>query len=166
MPGREMTDDAAPDKLIVFVAGDPAPQGSKRYVGRGIMIESSSRVKPWRADVRAALLGEDGRPLGSFGKVAIDLVLGFIIPRPKSLPKRRTPEATKRPDIDKLARAVNDAITSAGIWHDDSQIVRCLKWKRYADQDETPGCWIKISRYVDDEPCPPDQYQNTTMFTA
>lgn len=159
-----MTDDTAPDKLFVFVAGDPAPQGSKRYVGRGIMIESCKRVKPWREDVRAALL-KDGQPVHSFGKGAIDLVLGFIIPRPKSLPKRRTPEATKRPDIDKLARAVNDAITSAGIWHDDSQIVRCLKWKRYADHDETPGCWIKISRY-DDEPCPPDRYKTHPLLSA
>jgi crossover junction endodeoxyribonuclease RusA len=36
------------------VRGLPAPQGSKRHVGGGRMVESSANVKPWRADVRAA----------------------------------------------------------------------------------------------------------------
>lgn len=37
-----------------FASGTPAPQGSKRHVGRGIMIESSRKVRPWRAAVVAA----------------------------------------------------------------------------------------------------------------
>ena len=36
------------------VHGLPAPQGSKRHVGRGVMVESSKRVKPWRGAVKAA----------------------------------------------------------------------------------------------------------------
>lgn len=33
------------------VFGLPAPQGSKRHVGEGRMVESSKRVKPWRRQV-------------------------------------------------------------------------------------------------------------------
>ena len=44
--------------MIIIVRGDPAPQGSKKFVGmaggRGLMVESSKRVKPWRQDVVAA----------------------------------------------------------------------------------------------------------------
>lgn len=41
--------------MIAFdVYGEPAPQGSKRHVGGGRMIESSAKVKPWRQDVVAA----------------------------------------------------------------------------------------------------------------
>ena len=34
----------------------PAPQGSKRHVGGGRMIESSAKVKPWREAVRSEAL--------------------------------------------------------------------------------------------------------------
>lgn len=36
--------------------GTPAPQGSKRHVGRGVMIESSKNLKPWREAVKYAAL--------------------------------------------------------------------------------------------------------------
>ena len=34
----------------------PAPQGSKRHVGNGRMVESSAKVKPWREAVRQEAL--------------------------------------------------------------------------------------------------------------
>ena len=38
--------------MITFhVSGTPAPQGSKRHVGGGRMIESSKKVEPWREAV-------------------------------------------------------------------------------------------------------------------
>jgi len=30
------------------VLGVPAPQGSKRHVGRGVLVESSKALGPWR----------------------------------------------------------------------------------------------------------------------
>ena len=48
----------APDGFSIRVVGIPAPQGSKRYVGRaggkGVLVESSARAKPWRAKVTDA----------------------------------------------------------------------------------------------------------------
>ncbi|QDH92357.1 RusA-like resolvase [Gordonia phage Spooky] len=41
----------------IWIPGIPAPQGSKRHVGNGILIESSKRVGPWRAVV-ALTVGE------------------------------------------------------------------------------------------------------------
>ncbi|WP_331852408.1 hypothetical protein [Mycobacteroides abscessus] len=40
-----------------------------------------------------------GRPIFD-GPVSV--TLQFVLPRPKSAPKSRTPAATKRPDLDKL----------------------------------------------------------------
>ena len=37
------------------VLGTPAPQGSKRHVGGGRMVESSKLVGPWREAVKAAV---------------------------------------------------------------------------------------------------------------
>ena len=46
------------DKIFIPVRGVPAPQGSKRHIGHGIMIENSKKVKPWRQDVRAAAIDQ------------------------------------------------------------------------------------------------------------
>ena len=63
------------------------------------------------------------------------------MPRPKSAPKRSTPAAIKRPDIDKLARAVLDALT--GVWLEDDSHVVCLRaTKRIALPGELPGVAI------------------------
>ena len=130
-------------RLKVFVPGHPAPQGSKRHVGNGIMVESSKKVKPWRSDIRSALLNEQGDPRARFDG-AVSVHLNFVMPRPVSTPKRRTPPAVKKPDLDKLMRAVLDAIGSAGVWRDDSQVVTAMTTKRLAEIDETPGCHITI----------------------
>jgi crossover junction endodeoxyribonuclease RusA len=131
--------------LTVFVSGKPAPQGSKRHVGNGVLVESSKAVKPWRQDVREGCL-VDGQPRVHFPQgVGVVVTLTFVMPRPSGLPKTKpTPAHTKRPDVDKLTRAVFDAIGSAGVWHDDSQVVDTKQRKRYAAIGETPGCHIFI----------------------
>ena len=76
--------------LITITAyGLPAPQGSKRHVGRGVMVESSKHVKPWREAVKTAAI--DARapmywvPLDE--PLAVSMV--FTMPKPASAPKRR-----------------------------------------------------------------------------
>ena len=133
--GRAMT-------LTLFISGNPAPQGSKRYVGRGIMVEACKRVKPWRDDIRNALTDASGRPLSHFPG-AVVVTLDFVMPRPKSTPKR-TPHAVKKPDLDKLIRAVFDAVTSSGVWIDDSQVVAVTAKKRIAESNEATGVCLMV----------------------
>lgn len=129
--------------LTVFVPGRPAPQGSKNYLGGGRMRESSRFLKSWRADVVNVLYREWGQTPPLLG--AIDLELAFVLPRPAATPKRKpTPPAIKRPDWDKLARAVCDAITSAQVYKDDSQVVNSHVSKRIAEIGEQTGVWIHI----------------------
>lgn len=129
--------------IAVFVPGICAPQGSKRHLGNGILVEQSKRVKPWRADVRSALLDDQGKPRAQFdGPIHIELE--FVMKRPAGAPKRSTPPAIKRPDLDKLQRAIFDAVSSAGIWRDDSQVVSVTAVKRLAKIGETPGCHLEI----------------------
>ncbi len=122
-----------------WVPGVPAPQGSKRHVGRGILIESSKAVGPWRERVALAVHGE-GWPLRTD---AIGMRLDFVLPRPRSAPKTRTLLATKRPDADKLARAVLDALTGIA-YVDDSQVIDLHSHKRIADAGERPGVAISL----------------------
>lgn len=134
-----------PRILRVFVAGNPAPQGSKRYVGRGISIETCKRLPEWRADIRNALLTDLGEPRMTFGNAPVSLNVEAILPRPKSAGKTKRVPAAKRPDWDKLSRAIGDAITSAGVWLDDAQVVDGRLRKRIAAFGETPGCFIEIA---------------------
>lgn len=137
----------------LFVAGHPAPQGSKRHVGNGVMVESSKRVAPWRQDIREAFL-LNGEPIVQFGPdQAVTVRLAFVMPRPKKLTaKRATPPHTSRPDVDKLLRAVLDALGSANIWGDDAQVVSQFALKRYAEPGETPGCHVQVQPYIELEP--------------
>lgn len=129
--------------------GTPAPQGSKRHVGGGRMIESSKAVRPWRDAVKTAALAEmflrlerdTGAPV--FGRgVPVTLSVRFYMKRPVShygtgrnagVLKPSAPFApTWVPDLSKLVRSTEDAITDAGVWHDDSQVVTTYARKLYA----------------------------------
>lgn len=126
--------------LRMFVPGRPAPQGSKRHVGNGIMVESSKAVAPWRTTVawHASQNWHRG-PLD--GPLTVRLT--FVMPRPSGTPKRSTPPAVKRPDIDKLTRAMLDALSDV-VWRDDSQVVALTVVKRLAELDEQPGAHVTV----------------------
>jgi Holliday junction resolvase RusA-like endonuclease len=75
----------------------------------------------------------------------MSIELEFVMPRPTGTPKRSTPPAIKRPDLDKLVRAVLDALGSAGLWRDDSQVTHLETVKRLAEVNEAPGCVITVT---------------------
>ena len=128
--------------LSFFVPGVAAPQGSKRHVGRGVMIESSKRLKPWRKTVtgaaKTALLYSDSWEASTDAPVSV--ALSFQLPRPKRVPRSRRGYPVTKPDGDKLARAVLDSLTDADVFADDSQVVSLHVTKTYAN----PGVLITV----------------------
>lgn len=126
--------------MVINVFGDPAPQGSKTIM-RGRLVEASSKkLVPWRKAVQTAALAylaETGhRPF----KEAVKLKVIFYVQRPKSV-KRQFP--TVPADLDKLVRAVGDALTYGEVWGDDSQVIHLDCKKFYADT-RAPGAEIEI----------------------
>lgn len=104
--------------------GQPAPQGSKRHVGGGRMIESSKAVAPWREAVKWAArhaLAEAGHPPALDGPLLARVV--FTVPKPKSAPKTRRTWPDRKPDLSKLLRSTEDAMTDAGLIADDARLV-------------------------------------------
>ncbi len=130
-------------RLDFWVLGVPAPQGSKRYVGNGVMVECSAKVKPWREAVKWAALREGQLTLPADAPLRVELM--FVLPRPRghyrtgknahllrdAAPRR--PAA--KPDIDKLIRSTFDAMSDARVWRDDSLVATVLALKVY----EAPG---------------------------
>jgi len=112
------------DPVTFSVEGLPAPQGSKRHVGGGRMVESSKKVGPWRADVELAAR----RAMIETFTGPVSVTLTFHMPMPKSRPakirKLQTAWSSVRPDIDKLARSTLDALTASGIIDDDARVAR------------------------------------------
>lgn len=135
-------DKVVPARALSFaVRGVPAAQGSKRHVGNGVMVESSKKVKPWRSDVKAAAeeaMGATWAPLDG----PVEITVGFRFTRPKSVPITKRPRMTTAPDLDKTIRSTLDALTAAGVWRDDSQVVKITAWKRYASTEEAQGATI------------------------
>jgi crossover junction endodeoxyribonuclease RusA len=145
-----------PGAVSVWVAGTPAPQGSKRgYARQGAggklhvsMVESSDRVKPWREDVRQACLEVQPKGWEWLGGESLVVKIVFVMPRRKAdRPTKPTAPHTQKPDLDKLERAVLDAIGSAGVWGDDSQVVALHGYKRRAEPGEPTGAMIHIEPF-------------------
>lgn len=55
------------------------------------------------------------------------------------------------PDVDKLARAVMDALTAGSAWDDDARVVDLTALKRYARQDQPVGVVITLRLKEDDD---------------
>ena len=130
----------------LHVRGNPAAQGSHKYVGhrkgRAVLVESSKRLPKWREAVQdAALQRLDPIPAG----VPVRVEIHFVMPRPKSLPKSRpTPPAVKRiGDLDKLCRAILDGLDGPA-YADDSQVTVLVADKRIAEPGEEPGARINV----------------------
>src|SRR5690348_624943 len=137
--------------MLIVVYGSPAPQGSKKFVGmvngHGMMAESSKKVKPWRQDVKAAALAARAGAEPIDGPITVRMV--FTVPKPSSAPKRKRTWPCKKPDVSKLARSTEDALTDAGIWKDDARVVEYARLaKVFPGEDpeslEAPGVRITI----------------------
>lgn len=137
------------------VYGTPRPQGSKRHVGHGVMIESGGvALRTWREDVKQAALAvrpELDEPIDG----PVELRVAFFVKRPASHwtaskrdGSRLRPAAPsrpyRRPDIDKLLRSTCDAISAAGLWADDSRVVELVASKSYCARTVEEGAAITI----------------------
>lgn len=126
---------------VAFVVyGTPAAAGSKRafahrHTGRVVVTDASARARPWKAQVAdAAAHAMDGQDLLD-GPLLLEVT--FWMPRPKGhlgargnvRPSAPAAPAVK-PDLLKLARAVEDALTGVA-YRDDAQIVTEILQKAY-----------------------------------
>lgn len=145
-------------QITFFVHGVPKPAGSKRGFAipnkakpgkhRAILADSSGQPgKDWRGDVKATAV----RAVQGMFHGPLALELDFHMPRPQAHYRKvgsvdcqlrqNVPRwHSVRPDVLKLARAVEDALTGIA-WRDDSQL--CIeslnKW-----YSESPGVQVTI----------------------
>lgn len=139
-----MTTTAPLESIVFTVPGDPQPQGSARAFlrpgGRFPVVTSDNpKLKGWRKTVaqHAQRVFRDAPIEGP-----IRVVAAFYLRRPKKL--RGDRPHTTRPDVDKMARALGDALSGV-VYHDDGQITQFKVTKAYAGVDESPRSVIAIT---------------------
>jgi Holliday junction resolvase RusA-like endonuclease len=142
--------------LYIDVPGHPVPQGSKVKGKHGGIYESAAKeLKPWREAItvhtQAAIRAQFGTFYVLFPKDhPVSVKITFLMPRPAghysraaTQPRLLLPAAPRkpaaRPDIDKLTRAVLDALKTGRAYTDDGQVTDLAVRKRYATGAMLPG---------------------------
>lgn len=134
-----------------FVPGLPSPGGSKTAfrtpTGRIVVTDSAKRNKGWRSVVAGlAMDAHPGPPLDG----PLLVLLDFVVLRPRGhfgtgrnagTVKPSSPShPTVKPDVLKLARAAEDALTGV-LWRDDCLTVDLRLTKSYGP---APGVRVRV----------------------
>lgn len=150
---QERPNGESDDSIEFFVSGEPVPQGSTRsyYIkklNRVVTTHGNRNTKEWQRRIRdEAERANEKRAVSFYSgdrNFGYSVAAVFIFQRPKSLPKKWKLN-TKRPDLDKLIRALLDGLANY-LLPDDSQVVHISASKRYGSIDEKPGVRIRVVR--------------------
>lgn len=147
------------ETIEFVVIGEPSPEGSTKafYIEKlkrtVVTHQNQKGLDAWRLRVatEAQRMIED-RPWVADCDSAYTVDVEFVLSRPASIPEHRRLHPIVKPDIDKLVRAINDALTKI-LFFDDSQVVSMSVFKDYND-GRRPGAYIKVSRYANAFPKP------------
>lgn len=121
--------------LCFLIHGHPATQGSKKAFKRGkkiVLVEMDPKLPEWRAAVTKAAkdaAGPDWKPWD--GPISVRGVIR--LPAPRKSKFGEWPAGP--PDLDKLQRAIGDALTNSKVITDDARIVHWDIRKTWAENN-------------------------------
>lgn len=143
--------DGSRQEPVTFIAyGNPIPKGSAKGFAvpmkrdgepvvddagqrkyRAVVTHDNPNTKEWERTVRTA--AQHGRGSGRFFRTEpVEIRICFGLSRPASVSTKKRPLPTVRPDLDKLVRAIQDAVSGV-IYADDAQVVSIRAWKKYVE---------------------------------
>lgn len=140
-------------RVEVWVPGIPVPQGSMSVFGGRIVQGGDAarrhRLAVYRADIQQAWSSSVDEGWDRSGPKSLRVAFRFERPAyhlnskggVKPIHAYR-PKITS-PDLDKLGRAVMDALSGLA-YTDDSQVTSLWIWKRFAEPGEQPGSLLVV----------------------
>ena len=141
------------ESLTFKVLGLPASKGSVTRMPNGAYLPAGTAASRmnfqlWKENIASAARVEmnGGPPWDG----AVRLMAEFQLPAPKSMPRKHwgwLPHV-KRPDLDKLTRALFDPLKGI-VWVDDSQVCFSTINKVYSWDGDT-GCFVVIDFLADE----------------
>ena len=79
---------------------------------------------------------------GQFTTGPLRLEVEFFLPRSKA--HKHDDYVAVKPDLDNLLKSTMDALTNAGVWHDDAQVAAIVSTKRYESANQAIGAVIRL----------------------
>lgn len=148
--------------LSFFVPGVPVPEGSMKGVTlpgqkfTQLVPDNSAKLKPWRAKVTSIAALAIARQGWEKATGPVEVVFRFLLPMPMARPAALRSFGIcfswKKPDLDKLERAIGDAMTDAGVFVDDGQIAKSMTAKYEVREDHLAGVEVVVQSIdVDDD---------------
>lgn len=133
----------------LVVPGQPVPQPRVRVSTRGgfarAYVPAKHPIHAYRAAIAALA---SGKRISGPTALAVEAI--FARPAShwlKSGLKKDAPE-WPRADGDNVAKGVADALTDAGVWPDDDQVVRWVITKRYGLMAEAARTVITVTEFT------------------
>ncbi len=128
-------------RLEFKIIGQPVPKGRPRFFRAGGLVGAYTpkKTRSWESIVRGQAVSYRPKYLW---EGPIIMTLTFMMPRPKSLPKKII-HHTKKPDLDNLAKSIKDALQGI-IYRTDSQVVILNLEKKYALSES--GVMVRIEK--------------------
>lgn len=117
-----------------FVPGAPVTQGSLKVIHGRVIHAQGSALAAWRSAIALMAKSKGARPHNE----PVEIELLFTLKRPKTVTRA---EPTALYDLDKLIRAVLDALTAIA-YRDDGQVTVIRAQKRYGEE---PGVHVKVA---------------------
>lgn len=128
----------------VWVPGIPVTKGSVNVNRGGTGVRQAARgYAAWSNAVRTTLRTTTVQPAVRRDEGAM-IRCRFWVPRPAGAEAHGGLWFPGARDGDKLERAVWDAVTAAGLWSDDAQVIEWAGSRRWADGHRAPGVHITI----------------------
>ncbi len=144
--------DSPVESISFLVLGEPTPEGSTRayYIkslDRTVTTHQNKKgLQAWRNRIATeAQHALEGREWTCDCASAYEVGVEFVLSRPPSVPEHKRIHPTVKPDIDKLVRAINDALTGI-LFVDDCQVIAMTMSKEYSDERRA-GAYVTVSRY-------------------
>jgi crossover junction endodeoxyribonuclease RusA len=109
----------------------------------------SNALKKWRQNVAGRALIARRKAGFEMFTAAVTVDAEFVLPRAdghfvtSGALAKRAPLFPRRPDVSKLLRAIEDAMTGV-VYVDDSQVTRAVVSKRYAIRGGSGGVMIRV----------------------
>ena len=126
--------------MTLVIHGKPAPQPRVRAYRRGehAGVYTPSTADAWKGQVMLAA----SLYRGQFTTGPLRLEVEFYLPRSKA--HKHDDYVTVKPDLDNLLKSTMDALSNAGVWHDDAQVAAIVSTKRYESANQSIGAVIRL----------------------
>jgi len=126
--------------MTIIIHGTPKAQPRVKAYRRGshVGVYTPNTADEWKAQVTLAAIPHRGR----FATGPLQLYVEFYLPRPQA--HKNDDYVAVKPDLDNLLKSTMDALSNAGVWHDDAQVAAVVMSKRYESANHTVGAVIRL----------------------